>query len=124
MATLVLHFYRRYSDVFVSGVGPQFGLKVSVNIDEDQYVSPIKPYFGLEVAIHEPYQFPDMIFASTTLSQGYKISMAMTPTVFSSDEDIRVIGKKNRGCIFYDEVGIQNIEQVVPHRHAFYLYEI
>ncbi|XP_049825892.1 sodium channel protein Nach-like [Aethina tumida] len=92
-----------FSDVFVSGVGPQFGLKVSLNIDEDQYVSPIKPYHGLEVAIHEPYQFPDMVFASTTLSPGYKIALPMDPTVFSSDEDIRVIGKKNRGCIFYDE---------------------
>lgn len=119
----------RFSDVFVSGVGPQFGLKVSLSIDEDQYVSPIKPYHGLEVtkrifylykiinnnlkvAIHEPYQFPDMVFASTTLSPGYKIALPMDPTVFSSDEDIRVIGKKNRGCIFYDEVNINKTEVI------------
>ncbi|CAH0561298.1 unnamed protein product [Brassicogethes aeneus] len=91
------------TNIYVTGVGSTYGLEVTLNVAEDQYVSALKPYYGIQVAIHEAYQYPDLVMASSTIFPGFKQSYGLSPKIVSSNDELRVINSENRGCLFYNE---------------------
>ncbi|XP_063907596.1 sodium channel protein Nach-like [Zophobas morio] len=94
-------------EIFVSGVGPSFGLYMHLNVDEDQYMSPLKHSSGIDVSIHENIQYPDMSVYSTTIRPGTDVSLSIKPEIIYSEEDVKDTPIKTRGCAFAEEVPVE-----------------
>ncbi|KAK4886842.1 hypothetical protein RN001_003113 [Aquatica leii] len=88
---------------FSGGTGPALGLKVIMDLEEDQYKSSIKPVYGFNVAVQPPTDFPEMNLLSYSLEASEDLTLSVTPKLFVSAKSIRSVPLKRRQCLFPDE---------------------
>lgn len=87
-----------------AGSGPEVGLRLLLDIQEENYIANRKPYYGVNVIIHDSDDFPDSTAGHAIGQPGQELGIAVIPAVHSTENSVRHVDITRRLCRFEDEV--------------------
>ncbi|KAJ8960853.1 hypothetical protein NQ318_020151 [Aromia moschata] len=92
----------------VSACGHQTALEVTALINPSDYFAAHLPSFGHRILVHNPYQFPDWSWQEILSEINTLLLVSVSPTLTYSSADIRSLPIRSRGCLFTDEMNLDN----------------